>query len=149
IPFAPRAEQDRIIGAIEQHLSRLDAAVATLEGAQTKVKAYRASVLKAAVEGRLVSTEAALAREEKRDFEPSEVLLKRILSERRRRWEEAEIEKLKAAGKSPKGDKWKAKYEEPKPPDTKDLPELPEGWCWTTVGALAEVSGGLTMNGAR
>ena len=89
-------------------------------------------MLKAAVEGRLVPTEAALARAEKRDFEPADVLLKRILSERRRRWEEAELAKLKAAGKSPKDDKWKAKYEEPKAPDTKDLPELPKGWCWAS-----------------
>ena len=25
------------------------------------------------------------------------------------------------------------KYEEPKPPDTSDLPALPEGWVWTNV----------------
>ena len=40
---------------------------------QAKLKAYRASVLKAAVEGRLVPTEASLARAEKRDYEPAEV----------------------------------------------------------------------------
>jgi hypothetical protein len=37
----------------------------------------------------------------------------------------------------PKSDKWKAKYEEPEPPDTEGLPELPEGWVWTTVDALS------------
>jgi type I restriction enzyme S subunit len=64
------------------------------------------------------------------------MLLKRILSERRRRWEEAELAKLKAAGKSPRDEKWKAMYEEPEPPDTKDLPEPPEGWCWASLDQL-------------
>ncbi len=81
-------------------------------------------------------TEASLARAEKRDYEPAEVLLARILKERRRRWEEAELAKLKAAGKAPKDDKWKAKYEEPVAPDTSTLPELPEGWCWASVDQL-------------
>jgi type I restriction enzyme S subunit len=67
------------------------------------------------------------------------VLLERILQERRRRWEEAELAKMKAKGKLPKNNQWKAKYKEPAPPDTSNLPELPEGWCWATieqVGAL-------------
>ncbi len=132
VHVAPADEQARVVDAIDSLLSRLDAAVATLEAAQTKLKAYRASVLKAAVDGRLVPTEAALARAENRDFEPADVLLKRILCERRRRWEEDELAKVKAAGKSPKDDKWKAKYEDAPPPDTKGLPELPEGWCWAS-----------------
>ena len=49
--------------------TRLDDAFASLERVQAKLKAYRASVLKAAVEGRLVSTEASLARAEKRAYE--------------------------------------------------------------------------------
>ena len=66
------------------------------------------------------------------------MLLARILKERRRRWEEAELAKLKAAGKTPKDDKWKAKYEEPVAPDTGTLPELPEGWCWASVDQLTD-----------
>ena len=92
-------------------------------------------------------TEAALARAERREFEPAHVLLMRILSERRRRWEESELAKLKAAGKAPKDDNWKAKYEEPMPPDTKDLPALPEGWCWASVDQLAQIASGQTPNG--
>jgi type I restriction enzyme S subunit len=142
LPLAPKGEQDRIAQSIESYWTRLDDAVATLERLQRKLERYRASVLKAAVEGRLVPTEAALARAEKRDFEPADVLLKRTLAERRRRWEEAELAKLQAAGKSPKDDKWKAKYEEPKLPDTKDLPDLPEGWCWASWAQL-----GFSQNG--
>lgn len=132
VAVAPTRERIQIVAEIERYLSRLDAATAALEAAQKKLKAYRASVLKAAVEGRLVPTEASLARAEKRDYEPADVLLKRILVERRRRWEEAELAKLKASGKPPKDDRWKAKYEEPKAPDTAGLPELPEGWCWAS-----------------
>jgi len=149
VTIAPLAEQHRIVEALDSYLSRLDAAVANLERVQAKLKAYRSSVLKAAVEGRLVPTEAAIARQENRDYEPAEALLARILKDRRRRWEEAELARLKKAGKPPKDDKWKAKYEEPSPPDTSKLPEVPEGWCWTTVAHLAEVTGGLTKNGAR
>jgi type I restriction enzyme S subunit len=136
LPVAPVPEQHRIVEAIESYLTRLDDTTATLERLQRNLKRYRASVLKAAVEGRLVPSEAELARMERREYEPASVLLERILAERRRRWEEAELAKLKAKGKAPKNDKWKAKYVEPAGPVTSELPELPEGWCWATVDQL-------------
>lgn len=49
----------------------------------------------------------------------------------------------------PKSDKWKEKYEVPTPPDTKNLPELPEGWVWTNVNQLGDVTGGLTKHGSK
>lgn len=136
LPVAPREEQTRIVGVTEAYLTRLDAAVAGLERAQANLKRYRASVLQSAVEGRLVPTEAELAREEGRDYEPAEVLLDRILTERRHRWEEAELERLKAKGKPPTNDKWRSNYKEPVVPAVQDLPELPEGWCWATTDQL-------------
>lgn len=147
IPVPPGSVQRQIVEAIETHFTRLDAAVASLERARANLKRYRASVLQAAVEGRLVPTEAELARREGRSYEPASVLLERILAERRRRWEEAELEKLRAKGKEPKGDGWKKKYKEPAPPDVEGLPELPEGWCWTTVEQLALVVSGQTPRG--
>ncbi|MCL4867013.1 MAG: hypothetical protein KJZ47_14050 [Gemmatimonadales bacterium] len=136
IELPPPGEQLRIVEAIESYLTRLDEAVATLDRVQRNLKRYRASVLKAAVEGRLVPTEAELARAEGREYEPASVLLERILAERRRRWEEAELTKMKAKGKVPKDNKWKAKYVEPVAPDTSELPELPEGWTWATIDQL-------------
>jgi len=136
LPLPPLREQEEIADAVDSHLTKIDAAIAGLKRVQANLKRYRASVLKAAVEGRLVPTEAELAREEGRDYEPASVLLGRILAERRRRWEEAELAKMKAKGKTPKNDTWKAKYKEPAPPDTDGLPELPEGWCWTTAKSL-------------
>jgi type I restriction enzyme, S subunit len=84
-PVPPLPEQQRIVEAIESYFTRLDDAVATLERVQRNLKRYRASILKAAVEGRLVPTEAELACAEDRDYEPASVLLERILAERRRR----------------------------------------------------------------
>jgi type I restriction enzyme S subunit len=134
IAVAPTAEQTRIAEAIESYLSRLDDAAVTLERVQRNLKRYWASVLKAAVEGRLVPTEAALARAEGRQYEPASVLLERVLVERRRRWE--------ASGR-------RGKYKDPTAPNIDDLPELPEGWMWSNIDQLGEVSGGLTMNATR
>jgi restriction endonuclease S subunit len=127
LSISPLSEQRRIVDALESYFSRLDDAVATLERVQRNLKRYRASVLKAAVEGRLVPIEAELARTEGRDYEPASVLLERILTERRRRWE--------ISGR-------KGKYHEPIVPDPKDLPELPEGWCWSSPGQFFSWSSG-------
>jgi type I restriction enzyme S subunit len=116
--------------------------MASLERVQRNLKRYRASVLKAAVEGRLVPTEAELARADGREYEPASVLLERILAERRRRWEGAELAKMKAKGKVPKNDKWKAKYVEPDAPDTSELLELPEGWGWVSPAQFFSWSSG-------
>jgi type I restriction enzyme S subunit len=149
LSIAPSAEQHRIVEAIDSYFTRLDDAVATLERVQRNLKRYRASVLKAAVEGRLVPTEAELARAEGRDYEPASVLLERILAERRRRWEEAELAKMKAKGKVPKDGTWKAKYKEPVAPDTTELPELPEGWCWASLPQLGELNRGKSKHRPR
>ncbi|MBU0479399.1 restriction endonuclease subunit S, partial [bacterium] len=122
-PLAPFPEQERIVQAVESYLTRLDAAVATLERVQTNLRRYRASVIKAAVEGQLVPTEVELARAEGRDYEPASALLERVLKERRHRWAES--------GK-------KGKYMEPVAPDVDGLPELPEGWSWTSFVAISE-----------
>ena len=169
-PFiaAPLNEQHRIVEAIESYLTRLDDAVASLERVQRNLERYRASVLKAAVEGRLVPTETELARKERRTYESVSDLLNRILAERKTRWIEGAAEKARTraeakalkAGKlwTPEDDakalenaraKARLKYKEPEAPDTTDLPELPEGWCWTTVAQLAIVAGGITKNAKR
>ncbi len=83
------------------------------------MKLYRQSVLKAAFEEKLVPTEAELARAEGRDYEAADVLLARILKEKRE----------KSNG---------GKYREPVKPDTNGLLGHPEGWIWTRVGGITE-----------
>jgi type I restriction enzyme S subunit len=122
IPLAPFNEQKRIVAKMEELFSQLDAGMAELRRVQANLARYKASVLKAACEGRLVPTEAELARVEGRDYESGEELLRRILDERKKKWEEEQ----RAKGKDPS----KMNYREPEAPNTEGLPELPEGWVW-------------------
>ena len=124
-PLPPLPEQRRIVAEIEKQFTRLDAAEAALRRVEVNLKRYRASVLKAACEGKLVPTEAELAEAEGRDYEHAEQLLERILDERRAHWESQE--------------KRRGKYKDPAPPDTSDLPELPDGWVWTSLASVGEV----------
>src|ERR1700687_1311167 len=87
IPIAPIQEQRRIVAEIEKEFTRLDAALAALKRVQANLKRYRAAVIKATCEGRLVPTEAELVRREGRSYNSASVLLERILVERRSRWE--------------------------------------------------------------
>ena len=141
----PFDEQNRIDAEIEKQFSRLDAAVAAIKRVQTNLKRYRATVLRAACEGRLVPTEAELARQEGRDYEPADILLQRILTERRARWESDQLAKLEAQGRLPLNDTWKARYQEPNAPDTSALAELPEGWRWAKLDVLTDVLGGFAF----
>jgi type I restriction enzyme, S subunit len=53
IPLPPLPEQERIVAKLEELLSDLDAGVAALERVSAGAKRYKASVLKAACEGKL------------------------------------------------------------------------------------------------
>ena len=86
------------------------------------MKRYRASVLKAACEGRLVPTEAELARKENRSYETGEELLQRILKERRAKWS------------------GKGKSKEPTAPQPPSDIDLPDGWVWTGFEQLSDGS---------
>ena len=125
VPLAPLPEQHRIVAEIEKQFTRLDDSVDALKRAQANLKRYRASVLKAACEGKLVPTEAELARSEGPEYEPADRLLERILIERRAKWESQK--------------KRRGKYKEPVAPDTSDLPDLPEGWVWASLSSIGEV----------
>ncbi len=137
VPHPGITEQRRIVAEIEKQFTRLEAGVTALRRVQANLKRYRAAVLKAACEGKLVPTEAELVGRvpprgagvrENGGFEPpvrlsknlesGEQLLQRILAERRKKWN------------------GKGKYNEPASPDTRNLPGVPEGWVWATLGAL-------------
>jgi type I restriction enzyme, S subunit len=140
IPLAPLTEQHRIVAEIEKHFTRLDAAVASLKRVQANLKRYRAAVLKAACEGRLVPTEAELARAAGRDYEPAERLLTALLEKRRAEWRAERKAKLQVSRRWPSGtDRQPAElpgstaYQEPPAADSAGLPALPTGWIWARL----------------
>ncbi|MDP2219566.1 MAG: restriction endonuclease subunit S [Hydrogenophaga sp.] len=113
-------EQRRIVAEIEKQFSRLDEAVANLQRVKANLKRYKAAVLKAAVEGRLVETEASLAHREGRSYETGEQLLQRILQERPKQWTA------------------RGRYSEPPPAVCDGLPLLPEGWTWASIDQISD-----------
>ena len=125
-------QQQRIVAKIEELFSDLDAGVAALERVQANLQRYRASVLKAAVEGRLTQQWRA----EYPDVEPADELLQRILTQRKNNWQAA-------IQKKDKRNQWvngamptKGKYSDPNLNLPDNLPTLPNSWTWTTLDAL-------------
>jgi type I restriction enzyme S subunit len=141
IPIPPVAEQQLIVDTLDELFSDLDAAIEALERTRKKLSLYRASILKAAVEGVLT----AEWRAQHPNSEPAFVLLERILAERRRRWEEEQLRKFKEQGKEPPAN-WKSRYKEPVAPQPDELESLTHGWCWATVDQLSsEVRNGYSF----
>ena len=138
LPLAPPNEQKRIVAEIEKQFSRLDKAVENLKRVKANLKRYKASVLKAAVEGKLTEE----WRKEHLNVEPADKLLERILAERRKKLEKAELAKMKKAGKEPKDDKWKRRYKETEPPKPEATFELPKTWTWCFGAQLFTWSSG-------
>jgi len=130
IPLAPFSKQGIIVAEIEKQFSRLDEAITALTRITANLKRYKASVLKAAVEGKLTEQ----WRKEHPAVEPASELLKRILTERRKKWEEKNPSK---------------KYKEPATPDTVNLPELPKGWGWATLPQFGELNRGKSKHRPR
>ncbi len=131
LPLPPIFEQQWIVAEIEKHFTRLDAGIAALRRVQTNLKRYRASVLKAACEGRLVPTEADLAERENRDFESANKLIERLLAERCQEWTGL------------------GKYKKPADVDSTNLPMLPTGWAWATMQQLGELARGKSRHRPR
>lgn len=126
VPIAPLPEQKRIMAEIEKQFTRLEAGKVALQRVQANLKLYRASVLRAACEGRLVITEAELAKKREVKFETGEALVARILTERRQNWQ------------------GRGKYKEPSASATNALPKLPGGWTWATIEQLSNVVRGAS-----
>jgi type I restriction enzyme S subunit len=134
IPTAPTDEQARIVAKIEELFSDLDAGVAALERAKANLTRYRAAVLKSAVEGKLT----AEWRKNHPDVEPASKLLERILTDRRKKWEEAEQAKYRATGKTLPKERIE-KYRDLPSLVLGKLPDLPPGWVWTSVDMVGDV----------
>ncbi|BBN59964.1 restriction endonuclease subunit S [Hydrogenovibrio marinus] len=135
IPIAPIQQQKQIVAKIEELFSHIDAGVESLKVAKEKLKQYRQSVLKAAVTGELTK-DWRQANQHK--IEPADQLLQRILTERRQRWEQQQLDQFVAKGQIPKNDKWKEKYKAPCSPNLDGLNKLPKEWQWATFEQVGE-----------
>ncbi len=133
VPLPPLNEQRRIVAKIEALKARSQRVKEELEAIAPLLDQFRQSVLAAAFRGDLTAD----WREKNPDVEPASVLLECIRAERRRRWEEAELEKMKARGKTAKNDDWKAKYKEPK--SFEDIPiNYPVSWTWARAEEVCD-----------
>lgn len=116
VRIAPRPEQRRLVEKIEELFTKLDAGVSALLRVRAELKRYRAAVLKAAVEGKLTAD----WRTQHPAKETGAELLRRILVERRRKWEQEQ----------------QAEYKAPTERESRELPKLPPRWIWVSCDAL-------------
>ena len=154
IPVAPTNEQRRIVTKIEELFSELDQGVNSLKTARAQLKTYRQSLLKAAFEGKLTEQ---WREESAGDLESGEQLLERIRAER----EALYFEKLEAWEADSLREKQVIHGRKPSKPKPPQLPTHPVPftyaangdwgrYChWTSLSAIADVSGGITKNQKR
>jgi type I restriction enzyme S subunit len=121
VPFVDRPAQDKLMSRLDVLFSEIEEGEAALGATREGAETYRKALLKAAVTGELTAD----WREANPPTETGQDLLRRILVERRMRWE--------ANPKSPS-----KKYLEPVGPGVTNLPDLPEGWCWATIEQLCD-----------
>ena len=123
VSVPPLPEQKRIVARLDALQARSRTAREALAEVPALLDTFRQSVLAAAFRGDLT----AEWRAKNPDVEPASKLLERIRAERKKRWELANPKK---------------KYVEPEAVDASELPELPEGWCWTTIETVGDVVNG-------
>ena len=107
-PLPPKAEQSRIVSAIESLQTRSSRARDLLSEVGPLIGQLRQSVLCSAFSGALTSE----WRRQNPNVQPANELLQRIRNERRQRWEAEQLAKYKAEGKKPPQN-WQDNYKEP------------------------------------
>ena len=143
VPIPPPADQRRIVAKLEALQARSRRARVALDAVSPLLEKLRQSILAAAFRGDLTKDWRA----KHKDVEHAVELLARIRTERRKKWEESELAKMKAKGKLPTDDKWKAKYTEPDSVKATEVPELPQGWCWASLEEVGLIESGQTTDG--
>lgn len=111
IAVAPRLQQQRIVAAIEEHFSRLDAAAGAACAAGLKAAASRRSILVEALSGRLSA--------QNQGDEPASMLLDRIAAAGLRSKSLPSADEPQTQGREPVS-----------------LWELPRGWAWAQLQDL-------------
>ena len=109
IPVAPTAEQERIVAAIEEAFSKLDAGEAGLRTVRQLLKRLRDAVLTAAVTGRLVTPSGEIA------------------------YDDMKLESLRAESASNRSARPRRPRSDDVPPPAVSLPP---GWRWVRWGEI-------------
>ena len=128
---APLREQHRIVAKIESLFARLDEGVAALKRAEATIERYRASVLRAAVEGRLTER----WRRENPPRETGEQLLRRIQA-------------------PPRPGRYRSRFKGVIPGHAAlsvgaTHSRLPRAWSWAPLVAIARLESGHTPSRRR
>jgi type I restriction enzyme S subunit len=130
IPLAPLAEQRRIVARIDTLFAEIATGEAALAEAKKGVETFRKALLKAAVTGELTKD----WREQNPVTETGHDLL-------------ARIEKTRTT--SPVANGRRRRDVDASPIKVSELPCLPRSWAWTTLGEIADVVGGATVDRKR
>lgn len=149
IALPPLAEQERIVAQLDAFEKRLRSAKVKLAEVPRLLVQARQSYLAAALCGELTAD----WRDEYSAKMTGAELLEQIRNRRRNWWEEAQLEAMRRAGKTPKDDTWKAGYEAPKSVSSEAVSELPETWVWASGAELmepgAEIVYGIVQPGPK
>ncbi|MBZ4400964.1 restriction endonuclease subunit S [Myxococcus sp. AS-1-15] len=141
VPVPPLNEQRRIVAKLEALLARSRRAKEALDAIPALLERFRQSILAAAFRGDLTRD----WRTDNPNVEPASKLLERLRTERRRRWEATELERMRAKSKVPKDEKWKTEYQEPECNDEAEAfgPVSDHGWVVAPVEGLCDPSRGV------
>lgn len=144
VGLPPLNEQHYIVAKIEELFSELDQGIENLTTVREQLKVYRQAVIKYAFEGKLTKQWRKTRTEQ---LETKDQLLERIEKERQRKYQH-QIEEWKQAIKAWEANNQKGtKPRKPKKPknfsplteqELRELPLLPNEWCWVKLSFLAE-----------
>lgn len=134
VPVAPLNEQHRIVNAVQELFSDLHNAEMALTRAERNLRHYRGALLRSAVAGNLSRSWRA----KNVNVESATSLLQRVLAARRANWEAVQLVRFEAEGRRPPKN-WRERYVSPSAPDPRDLPPLPDTWCWASVEQLGDI----------
>lgn len=101
VPLPPRAEQREIVRRVEALFALADGIEAHVRAATVRAERMPQAILGRAFRGELVPTEADLAAQEGRDYEPASVLLARIRAEAAQRTPQRRTRSRTAGKKAP------------------------------------------------
>ena len=133
VPIPPLAEQRRIVARIDELFTDIADGEIALTRARGDLNTWRRALLKSAVTGELTRE----WREHRQPNERGEDVVERL--------RKAIAQAFGVTGRRGR----RMTVEDQIEVDVANLPDLPPGWCWSRIGEISHVSGGLTKNPAR